>query len=222
MKRSWKDGGWQIILVTTVLIAAAVTHAVISLDSGGEETVRLVIRQTARISIVLFSAAFAASSLVRLWPATWSRWMMRHRRWLGLSFALSHAVHLAAIIRLGTVAPAFEVDMTTRIFGGMAYVFIALMAATSFDGAVRLLGTRNWQRLHEAGSYYIWFIFVQSYLPRALESAPYVAPTLLLFAALGVRMAARARRDQRLNAAKNTSTHEEHEGHEEGQGRVRI
>lgn len=189
-----EDARW-VLFGTALLLAAAVIHAGAT-AAGSEEAIRLVIRQTARISLLLFCAAFAASSLLRLWPAGWSRWMMRHRRWLGLSFALSHAVHLAAIVRLSAVAPDFAIETLTLIFGGLAYVFIALMAATSFDGAVGYLGSRNWQRLHRTGAYYIWFIFVQSYIPRAVDAAVYVPPTALLAGVLVLRIAAgrRARR----------------------------
>lgn len=184
-----KTDSLRILLVAAALISAAIVHAVM-FTADGEAALRLIIRQTARISLVYFCAAFSASSLLRLWPGNATRWLMRNRRWIGLSFALSHAVHLAAIFRLAAIAPDFEVETITRIFGGLAYVFIALMAATSFDGAVRFLGSRTWRRLHKVGAYYIWFIFTQSYAPNALAAVAYIAPTALLVATLGLRIAA--------------------------------
>ena len=120
-----------------------------------------------------------------------TRWMMRNRRWLGLSFALSHFVHLAAILMLGRIAPDFEIEAMTIVFGGLAYVFIAALAATSFDGAVTMLGKRRWQLLHKTGMYYIWFIFAQSYTPRAFMSAAYIPAAALLFGVIALRIAAR-------------------------------
>jgi len=38
-----------------------------------------------------------ASSLRRLWPTPASAWLLRNRRWLGLSFATAQATHLVAI-----------------------------------------------------------------------------------------------------------------------------
>lgn len=189
MTRSPYANGPGVLLWAALLIGAALAHA-LAAHGAGEEATRLVIRQTARISVLFFSAAFSASSLLRLRPAPWSRWMMRNRRWLGLSFALSHLVHLFAILLLLRIAPDFAIDATTLVGGGLAYVFIALLAATSFDGAVRRLGVRTWRALHKTGMYYIWILFVFSYLPRALTSAPFVAPTFLLVSALGLRIAA--------------------------------
>ncbi len=55
--------------------------------------VRMVIRFTARTSLVLFCLAFSAAALARLWPNASTRWLRRNRRYLGVSFAASHAIH---------------------------------------------------------------------------------------------------------------------------------
>lgn len=185
-------GGVTLIGVTAAALALLAAHALSSSPSA-EEAARLLIRQTARLSLVTFCAAFAASSAVRLWPGAATRWMMRNRRWLGLSFALSHLFHLIAILALLEIAPDFEVETTSIVFGGAAYVFIAALAATSFDGAVARLGKRRWQLLHKTGVYYIWVIFALSYTPRALTTVAYVPAALLLYAALALRIAARRR-----------------------------
>ena len=99
----------------------------------------MLIRATARTSLALFGAAFTASSLRSLWRTPATGWLLRQRRYLGLSFAFSHALHALAILGLALVlGDAFEINLVTVIFGGGAYVMIALMAATSSDRAVRL------------------------------------------------------------------------------------
>jgi DMSO/TMAO reductase YedYZ heme-binding membrane subunit len=154
---------------------------------------------------VLFSVVFAASSLRKLWRNGATGWLLRQRRYLGLSFAISHALHLAAIIALGLVlGDAFEVDAVTKLGGGGAFVMIALMAATSSDRAVARLGRRRWRALHLLGVTWIWVVFAVSYTPRALiESGWYALPAALVWAALGVRAAAwlRARRPRAATAA---------------------
>jgi sulfoxide reductase heme-binding subunit YedZ len=172
-----------LIILTAVLVAAYGT---------GEAGIRVMIRSTARTSVLLFTAAFTASSAAQLWPRPFTRWLLRNRRYLGLSFAVSHAAHLLFIIDAAVLARFLEVNRVALIGGGLGYVFIAAMAATSFDGAVTWLGRRRWQRLHTVGAYYIWIIFVQSYVPRALiESVAYVPSALLLIGALVVRVMAR-------------------------------
>lgn len=182
-----------------LLLAAAVTAMVaiiLAMDSG-VEGVRLAVRATARSSFALFLIAFTASSLFRLWPGDTTPWLLRNRRWFGLGFAWSHLLHLIAILWLfGNYAGQVPAPpMATIVGGGIAYVFIAAMAATSFDGAVRWMGARNWQRLHKIGTWYIWIVFMTSYGKRAVVMPEYIPPVLLLIAAAALRFAwKRARR----------------------------
>ncbi len=184
---SQTDGG-RLLLATGIIVAAGAGGALVA-HGPGEEGIRLIIRQTALISLLLFSSAFAASSAVRLWPSGTIRWMMRNRRWLGLSFALSHFAHLGAVIALSLTLPDFIVEPTTKVLGSLAYVFIAAMAATSFNGAVQRMGKESWHLLHKTGAYYIWLIFALSYLPRA-SSPAYWPHSALVLTALAIRFAA--------------------------------
>jgi len=132
---------------------------------------------------------------VSLWPSPQSKWLLRNRRYVGVAFAVSHTVHLIGIIAATRVVADFTIAPAALYGGGLAYVFIALMTATSFDRTARWLGRRWWSRLHKAAAYYIWFIFAQSYLPRAAVSVAYVPFGLAIIAALGLRIAAaRSRR----------------------------
>src|SRR6185295_5963877 len=98
------------------------------------------------------------------------------------SFGVSHYVHLAALVALGFVSPAFaeSVSVVTLVGGGLAYVFLTAMVATSFDRTAAMLGPIWWGRLHKVGGYYIWGIFFQSYLPRLLMTSVFYAPAVAL------------------------------------------
>lgn len=174
-----------------LLIAAGLSvmlGAILSADPG-VDAARLAIRATARTSLALFLIAFAASSLTRIWPGRTTRWLLRNRRWFGLSFAWSHLLHLLAIVLLfssyGEQVP--PPPTATIIGGGIAYVFIALMAATSFDGAVRWLGANRWQRLHKVGGWSVWIVFLISYGKRAVVMPEYFPLVVLLMAAAALR-----------------------------------
>ena len=179
------------------LALGAMTALLLGIYGTDEAGIRVMIRATARTSVVLFTAVFTASSAVHLWPRPLTKWMLRNRRYLGLSFAVSHTVHLLFIIYAAAVVGFLQVNSVALIGGGLAYVFIAAMAATSFDGAVTWLGRRHWQRLHTVGTYYIWLIFLQTYLPRMLAGIAYVPVTLLLVGGLMVRLLAHRRAARR-------------------------
>ena len=195
-RRDALGGGRLVALAAVVLVAMSAW--ILAQAGSGEAGLRMLVRATARSSLVLFGAAFAASALRRLWPTPLTGWLLRQRRYLGLSFALSHALHALAIFGLDLVlGDAFQVNWVTVIFGGGAYVMIALLAATSSDRAVAKLGRRRWRQLHLVGVYWIWIVFANSYtargvmaLARGTESLAYAPVALFVWALLGVRIAA--------------------------------
>lgn len=185
--------GWRVFWAATALLAAM---ALILLAWAGWniEGYRLVIRATARTSLTLFLAAFCASALVALWPGTLSRWLRRNRRQLGLAFAMSHFIHLVAILAFAQADPAtFWTLSPSRsiLTGGLAYLAIALLAATSFDRMVALLGAPAWRRLHLAGIWFIWLSFVFTNAKRIPVSLWYALPVAILLAAAALRVLVR-------------------------------
>jgi methionine sulfoxide reductase heme-binding subunit len=201
MSRQRDAFGGGHLVATFALLLLGMSALILAQAGTGEVGLRTLIRATARTSLVLFGAAFTASSLRSLWRTPTTGWLLRQRRYFGLSFAFSHALHLLAILGLSLVlGDAFEIDAVTLIFGGGAYVMIALMAATSSDRAYAWLGRHRWHLLHKVGVYWIWIIFANSYTARAVmavargtESLSYVPVALFIWALLGVRIAAWAR-----------------------------
>jgi len=189
-------GGWRLVGGTAVLLG--LMTAGIALVSGTDEVgARVLIRATARTSLVYFLAAFVASGLRGLWPSPGTLWLLRNRRYLGVSFALSHFLHLAAILEVAWRWPHPFLEQSARpvtlIGGGLGYVFIAAMTATSFDRSAAWLGARRWRLLHTAGMYYLWIIFTFSFGGRAVVAPAYALPALALLAGLTVRLASRFR-----------------------------
>lgn len=163
-----------------VLLEALVRHG------AGTDGWQLAARHTARVSVCFFLLVALARPLADLHGSRFLRACLRERRGLGLAFFGAHGVHLAGI--LGFAASGGAIDPLTLAGGGIAYVLLAGMAATSSDAAVRRLGARGWKRLHRAGLWYLWLIFVASYLGRVLEPRPAAQHLLLLAALLGVAL----------------------------------
>ena len=182
-----ENRGWAITGWIAFLTVAAMLWVLVILEPG-EGAVRLLIRLSARASLVLFLLAFSASSLRRLKAHPITTWLMDNRRYLGVAFAFTHTVHLAMLITLGYFFPdpfLGDLNAVSIAGGGLAYVFIYAMAASSNQTAVGVLGTTHWRRLHTWGGYYIWAVFTYSYGGRLLESVvwlPYVAALLVAMA----------------------------------------
>ena len=138
--------------------------------------VRMVIRFTARTSLLFFCLAFSADALARLWPNAWTRWQRRNRRDLGVTFAASHGLHAIAIAAFATMDPAgfaAATNLASYVFGGIGYAFIIAMTATSFDRTAAAIGPRATRILHLSGGYYLWFQFMVSFGKRIPDMPPY-------------------------------------------------
>lgn len=188
-------GGWPLVGWCAVFLIT-MAGTILAVYGFGEHGLRVLIRSSAQTSLILFLSAFTASALYRKCPAPLSRWLLRNRRYLGVSFAVSHFIHLIAIVTLAVrLGDQFETSLVTIVGGGVTYVFIAAMTATSFDRTAAWIGRRAWGVLHTAGAYSVWLIFFLSYAPRAaVESVLYAPFVVLLIAAVGLRVSARRQR----------------------------
>jgi len=161
--------------------------------------VRMVIRFTARTSLLFFCLAFSAAALARLWPNAWTRWQRRNRRYLGVTFAASHAIHAVAIACFAVMDPpgyAAATSIASYVFGGIGYAFIIAMTVTSFDRTAAAIGTHAWRMLHISGGYYLLFQFMVSFGKRIPDMPLYALFLIPLLAVFALRMIAMAPRAQ--------------------------
>ena len=181
---------WPLLIGLVIGLAAMLAGLVAGvLPIDGWE---LAARWTARVGFRLFLLVYLASSLVRLWPGYWTRLVLRDRRFWGLGFAACHTVHLFALAAFLKLGPETR-ELATLIPGGLAYVLLYAMAATSTDRAMRSMG-RNWKRLHSVGLHYLWLIFTLTYAGRIMEPDTRIGGVIgvsLALGALGLRLAAR-------------------------------
>lgn len=187
--------GWLLVLWTAVIVGALVVALYAA--SPGDAGLGAGLRLTARTSLVLFLLAWSASSLHALWRHPSTRWLLANRRYLGVSFAVSHGIHGVLIwTRAYVSGMTAAVDNLSGLAGGsLAFLFLAAMTITSFDRPAAALGRRRWKLLHTAGGYWILFIFTASYAKRLAGGDPFHVAALALIAfAIAARVAAGLRR----------------------------
>ena len=175
--------GWRITTLMTCLI---VVGLVINFGLAGwnAPAITHAIDATGRSSLILFAIAFTASSVVSVWPSSLSRWSLRNRRCIGLSFASSHFIHLGLIISMTVFFPdpfVRDQSMAQWVFGGLAYGFVLLMALTSTDQAQRWMGMKTWKRLNFVGSHWIWTLFLLTYLKHVKQGPMWFYLPFLVF-----------------------------------------
>lgn len=185
--------GWGLCAALSALLSlAAAVH--LGAHGAGSESLRALARATARSSLLLFSAASAASALRRLWPSQATAWLLRNRRYLGVSFAFSHTLHLGCVLAVVLWYPAdYQTDVLALVFGAAAYGLLAAMVATSTDAAAARLGRTRWRRLHLTGVWYLHFIFAFTLVPQMMQSALYFAQGLVALGVPALRFVGRPR-----------------------------
>ena len=150
-------------------------------------------RWTARVSFALFALAFAGPAFAALFPGRAARAVAAEEWPLTLGFVGSHLVHLAALGVFVTLSGR-ELDPVRLAGGVLGY---ALLVVILFRPAARA-----W------AFYYLWFIFLMTYLPRVRGTlpgaggAPWTFPLFLslVVLVLVVRLTASARRVAQLKA----------------------
>lgn len=181
--------GFQLTLVLVAFVTVLCLSNTL-IYGFSEATTRTSIRWTARMSAIYFSLAFAASALHSVVQQSWSWWLFMNRKFIGISFAFTHLIHLGVLVILQyQFHPVFELaKVSSLIGGGIAYAFLILMLITSFKGPRSLISNKNWTLLHTVGGYWIWFIFIKSYWKRAGTEGEYIPLVLLLAVVLFLRV----------------------------------
>src|SRR6201996_6447865 len=188
-RRDWFEGWWLFGVLTLILIALCIW--ITSMRQFEPDGIRMVIRFTARTSLVLFCLAFSAAALARLYPSGWTRWLRRNRRALGVSFAASHSLHAIAIGAFAATDPAgfaAATNLASYVVGGIGYGFIIAMTATSFDRTAAAIGPRAFRTLHLVGGYYLLLQFMVSFGRRVPAMPLYSLFLIPLIAVLALRL----------------------------------
>ena len=183
--------GWRLTIVLVVLLLFG--NAALMLGLGTDEAgIRALVRVTARIAVVLFVVVFGASSLRRFWRTRATKWLLANRRYLGVSFAVAHGLHLVALFLFMRLYPEPFFEGTAAfvvVVGGFVSVLVAAMALTSSDRAQAALG-KNWKRLHTLGGYGAWAIYFYDYIGGLFSPSIYTPFGVLVVGVMALRMAA--------------------------------
>ena len=191
MTNQTERGIWAWDLVKWILIGCLILFAGnFQVNGFNEESTRIIIRWTARISVILFCLAFGGSAFHLFSRNSFSFWIMMNRKYWGISFAIIHLIHLLFLVILQQFFhPVFSLAATTSLMaGGMAYLFIVLMLLTSFDYFAQFISPKNWKRLHLIGSHWIWVIFLSTNWKNVFKHPEYWLIVSLLIVTMGFRL----------------------------------
>ena len=174
-------------LITAVVAGLYFAAAGIDADSMG-----VALRSSAHASFIVLLVVFIARPLRQMLQTPHTAALLKNRRLFGVAFAGIHTAHLGLILLQDRWIDDFTFSIIDNALGGLIYLLIFLMFATSFDSTARALGPRNWRILHKIGLYSIFVASLQTIVPDNRDQVFGVngALTLLAAAALVIRLTA--------------------------------
>ena len=156
-----------------------------------EPGIHLLLRYTARTTFVLFFVVFTGNAFRDLWPGAFSNSLAKKRDWFLVAMAVSHSVHLTAIIMLFQTIGWAKLRLLTLVGGGTVYLLIYALA---LNALVRLQANRQFllggPKFEAVSLYLIWLIFALAFVPRIISGWPvYSLLGSAALAALAIRVA---------------------------------
>ena len=132
----------------------------LTLDLASPHAVAEMIQYSVRWAVPFIFLVTATSALFTLFPSEGSRWLLRNRRYVGLSFAVAMAWQGAFIFIVSSVySEHYYAEiylLRDELEGSSGYLFLAAMTVTSFGFLRRRLTPQQWTFLHRAGVYFLW------------------------------------------------------------------
>jgi hypothetical protein len=166
-------------------------------DLGADESgIHGALRATARLSFLLFWAAYSGSALASLFGPAFQPLKQRAREF-GLAFAAAQLVHLGLVAWLCMIGPA--PDASVFIFFGIAVAWVYLLALFSIPRLQQARSPKCWWLLRNVGMNYVAYAFAVDFLRDPLSGGLKHLVQYLPFAVLAVagpplRLAALAQR----------------------------
>jgi len=189
---------WNLFWLITLPISTVMVFSMMGVELSSAPAVSSMIELSVRCAVPLLFVAFAASSVNVLFPGLFGRWILRNRKFIGLSFAAAMAWQLFFILWMITQYTEYYVGevyaLSDVIEGVGGYLLLIAMVLTSFKFGRKHLSAKQWKFLHKTGIYWLWIYAWIAYWwhifyynnPIALDYIYYWAG----FLAWGLRMAA--------------------------------
>ena len=208
--------GWPLFYVIAGLSFAIILAGLAVAGTSTPETTVAMIRLSVQLASPWIYLAFVATALGQLFPSSFSSWLLRNRRYVGLSFAAGfgwQAVFILVLLGLhGDYYATVLHDTTEFISRMLSYVLLLALTVTSFFPVRRTMDPRHWRLLHLVGIWYFWAAIWVSYAETVMTgdtrviAIVFVAAGLLVFT---LRCAAylKKRSVRMLEQSHGTTTH---------------
>ena len=168
--------GWPLFWLIAALTFVAMLLGVVLIGVSTPEAAVSMIRLSVQLASPWVFLAFVATPLTRLFPGHLSKWLLRNRRYIGLSFAAGfgwQAVFIGALLALHNAYYWEELHNATDLFLRIvSFIFLFALTITSFFPIRRRMAPGHWRVLHWVGIWYFWAAIWATYAGQALHTTP--------------------------------------------------
>jgi hypothetical protein len=180
--------GWPLFVLIAAVTFAAICLGLLFKGLSTPEATISMIRLSVQLASPWIFLAFVATALVQLFPGSFSRWLLRNRRYIGLSFAAGfgwQAVFIAVLFALHAdyywQVLHNTADLTLRL---LSYLLLLALTVTSFFPVRRAMRPRGWRVLHLVGIWYFWAAIWVSYAETVLAGDTRIVAIVYVVAGL--------------------------------------
>ena len=165
--------GWPLFGVIAGLSFAIILAGLAITGTSTPEATVAMIRLSVQLASPWIYLAFVATALGQLFPNSFSSWLLRNRRYVGLAFAAGfgwQAVFIVALLVLhGDYYATTLHDSAEFITRMLSYALLLALTLTSFFPVRRAMDPRHWRLLHWVGIWYFWAAIWVSYAETVMS-----------------------------------------------------
>lgn len=159
--------GWPLFGVIAGLSFAIILVGLAITGTSTPEATVAMIRLSVQLASPWIYLAFVATALGQLFPSNFASWLLRNRRYIGLSFAAGfvwQAVFIVVLLALhGDYYATVLHDTAEFITRMLSYALLLALTVTSFFPVRRAMNSKHWRLLHRVGIWYFWASIWVSY-----------------------------------------------------------
>ncbi|MDG1661878.1 MAG: hypothetical protein P8H97_00710 [Pseudomonadales bacterium] len=171
LQHRWLNG-WPLFYLIAVLTFSVICAGLLLVGVSTPKATVSMIRLSVQLASPWIFLAFVASAMARIFPGRVSKWLLRNRRYVGLSFAAGfgwQAVFIAILFVLHSDYYWQELHNTAEFtLRTLSYLLLLALTVTSFFPIRRAMRHRDWRVLHLVGVWYFWAAVWVSYAATVL------------------------------------------------------
>ena len=200
--------GWSLFLLIAGSLSIITIVEMLSVGVTTPAGVSEMIGFSVRFAVPIVFTVIAISALHTLFPGTFTAWMLRNRKYVGLCFAVAMAWQGFFIYLMSNFHRDYYFEnifyLRDELEGSTGYIFLTAMVVTSFRFGRKFLSQKQWKVLHTVGLYYLWaYPFSVYWWAIAYYGNPQPYDYVFYwvgFTAVAVRIAAWGKKRRQVNA----------------------